>query len=90
VVRYDRDGGTVTAVEERAYVYPADVRLNDHHDRLLVKATGNRLYLWESGKQGEMRKETWLHEYDLQNRNEVRRQLVDPAVLPAECPMQQK
>jgi hypothetical protein len=57
------------------------VRLNDSHDRLYVKARGSAGGIWE---------ETWLHEYDLANRREVRRQLVDPAVLPDECPMPRK
>jgi hypothetical protein len=90
VIRYERDGVTPTAVEERAYVYPADVRLNESHDRLLVRASGYRLYQWDGGKHGEMRKETWFHEYDLQNRKEVRRQLVDPSVLAEECPIPKK
>lgn len=80
-VHYGRDGESVTAVNYRDFIYPSDVRLNDRHDRLYVKARGFA---------AAMSKETWLHEYDLQNRKEVRRQLIDLVVLPEECPMPQR
>jgi hypothetical protein len=80
-VHYGRDGESVTAVNYRDFIYPSDVRLNDRHDRLYVKARGFA---------AAMSKETWLHEYDLQNRKVVRRQLIDPVVLPEECPMPQR
>jgi hypothetical protein len=39
-VHYGRDGESVTAVNYRDFIYPSDVRLNDRHDRLYVKARG--------------------------------------------------
>jgi hypothetical protein len=78
VVRYEPDGPSVTAVQPGDYIYPDDVRLNESHDRLYVKARGLAAGIWD---------ETWLYEYDLRNRKQVRRQRVDPAALPAECPM---
>jgi hypothetical protein len=80
-LQYEADGASVTAAQPGDYVYPSDVRVNAVHDRLYVKATGKAAGIWE---------ETWLYEYDLQNRNQVRKQLVDPNVLPAECPMPKK
>jgi hypothetical protein len=79
-IRYG-DGALVTAVNDGDYIYPSDVRLNGGHDRVYVKTRGSAGGIWE---------QTWLHEYDLQNRREVRRQLVDPDVLPEECPILKK
>lgn len=81
IIRYDRDGAVVTAVNHGDYIYPDDVRLNDSHDRLYVKA---------SGLAGGISQQTWLHEYDLKARKELHKQFVDPGVLPDECPMPQK
>jgi hypothetical protein len=53
----------------------------DRHERLYVKA---------SGLAGGIRKETWLYEYDLKNRKQVRKQLVDPSVLSEDCSMETK
>jgi hypothetical protein len=57
------------------------VRLNDRRDRLYVKA---------SGLAGGVSDQTWLYEYDLQKRQQVRRERVQPDSLPAECLMPTK
>jgi hypothetical protein len=80
-LHYLPDGPSVPAAVPGDYVYPADVRINDGHDRLYVKASGSAGGIWE---------ETWLYEYDLKNRRQVRKQLVDPSVLPEECSMEKK
>jgi hypothetical protein len=77
-IRYEPDGSSVTAVQPGDYIYPSDVRVNANNDRLYVKARGLAAGIWE---------ETWLYEYDLQNRKQVRKQRVHPDALPAECPM---
>lgn len=81
VVWYESDALPVTAVKPGDYIYPSDVRLNDSRDRLYVKA---------SGLAGGMSQQTWLYEYDLQARQQVRRQRVHPESLPPECPMPTK
>jgi len=80
-IRYEPDGPSLVAVQPGDYIYPSDVRVNEKHDRLYVKARGLAAGIW---------KETWLYEYDLQNRKQLRKQRVEPDVLPAECPMLQK
>ena len=77
-VKYEPDGPSVDAAVPGDYIYPSDVRISHKHDRLYVKASGLAAGIW---------KETWLYEYNLQNRKQVRKQLVDPAVLPDECAM---
>jgi hypothetical protein len=81
VIHYGPDGPSVTAVQPGDYIYPSDVRLNDDHDRLYVKARGLAAGIWH---------ETWLYEYDLQKRKQVQKQRVYPDALPPECPMPQK
>jgi hypothetical protein len=78
VLRFLSDGAEVVAVDPGDYVYPSDVRVDAGTSRLYVKATGQA---------GGIRAETWLYEYDLTRRRRGSRLLVDPAVLPGECPM---
>jgi hypothetical protein len=80
-LKYESDGPSVDAAVPGDYIYPSDVRISSKRDRLYVKASG-----FAAG----IRKETWLYEYDLQNRKQMRKKLVDPAVLPDECRMPQK
>jgi hypothetical protein len=80
-VRYESDGRTVVAVQPDDYIYPGDVRLNDRHDRLYVKASGLAAGIWD---------ETWLYEYDLVQQKPVRKNRVHPDALPPECPMPNK
>jgi hypothetical protein len=61
------------------YIYPSDVRVDASNDRLYVKATGVAA--------GSAQPQTWLFEYDLAQRQQVRRLLVDPSVLPPDCPV---
>jgi hypothetical protein len=66
-----------TAADAHEYVYPADVRYDRGTGHLYVKADGvDALF---AGR------ETWLFEYDLDHRRQVRRHRVDPQVLPEEC-----
>jgi hypothetical protein len=81
ILKYEPDGPSVDAAVPGDYIYPSDVRISSKRDRLYVKASG-----FAAG----IRKETWLYEYDLQNRKQMRKELVDPAVLPDECRMAQK
>jgi hypothetical protein len=80
-IRFEPDGPSVTAVQPGDYIYPGDVRVNEARDRLYVKASGAAAGIWH---------ETWLYEYDLQNRKQVRKQRVHPEVLPTECPMPER
>lgn len=83
-------GGRITAIfaseqEPRVvassidYIYPSDVRFDAANDLLYVKTSGVTAAL--------ARPETWLFEYDLNQRLEIRRLLVDASVLPPECPV---
>jgi hypothetical protein len=67
---------TATAANAGDYIPPADVRIDRQHERLYVKADGSA---------GGWRPETWLFDYDLRQRRENGRLLVDPRVLPPEC-----
>jgi len=78
VIRYLPDGPELTAVRPGDYIYPSDVRVDEARGVLYVKARGLAAGIWQ---------ETWLYEYDLQRRRELARALVDPSVLPPECPM---
>lgn len=75
-VRYEPGGRLQAVVQPGDYIYPSDVRLNPSLGRLYVKA---------SGLAGGISQETWLYEYDLQKRKQVRKRRVHPAVLPQEC-----
>jgi len=77
-VRYGSDGPQLVAVQPGDYIYPSDVRID---------STGSLLYVKARGLAGGIREETWLYEYDLRRRQQVSQLLVDPSVLPAECPM---
>jgi hypothetical protein len=59
------------------YMYPADVRVDRKNQRLFVKASG----LPAIGSKAE----TWLFEYDLRQRREVRRLAVSESAMPSEC-----
>jgi hypothetical protein len=76
-VRFLPDGAEQVAADAGDYIYPADVRLDGSGDVLYIKASGSRAV---GGR------ETWLFEYDLQKREQVTRVLVDPTVLPEQCP----
>jgi hypothetical protein len=76
-IRYEHSGW-IKAVQPGDYIYPADVRLNDRHDRLYVKASGFAAGIWN---------QTWLYEYDLVKRTAVRKHRVHPDALPPECAM---
>jgi len=78
MVRYEPDGPELVAVQPGDYIYPSDVRLDAARRSLYVKASGLAGGIWE---------ETWLFEYDLQRRQQVSRILVEPSVLPPECPI---
>jgi hypothetical protein len=77
-LRYEPDREEIVAVDPGDYISPHDVRLNRSRDRLYVKARGAAAGVWQ---------QTWLYEYDLLNRREVRRNRVHPDALPPECPM---
>ena len=78
-VRYESDGSEKTVVKYKDYIYASDVRLNDARDRLYVKTSGSAAGIWH---------ETWLYEYDLQKKKQLRKSRVEPAVLPPECELQ--
>jgi hypothetical protein len=80
-IRYEPDGLEVVAAQPGDYIYPNDVRLNSSRDRLYVKASGAAAGIWQ---------ETWLYEYDLLKRQQVRRDRVHPDALPSACPMPQR
>ena len=77
-VKYTSDGQEQTAANAGDYIYPADVRFDQAADLLYVKAKGGPAAF--GGPQ------TWIFEYDLQQRRQTGRVLVDPRVLPQECP----
>ena len=76
LIRYEPDGPEKTVVKYKDYVYPTDLRLNGARDRLYVKTSGLAAGIWH---------ETWLYEYDLQRKKQLRKSRVEPAVLPPEC-----
>ena len=73
------DGTEHVAGTAGDYIYPADVRLDQPNERLYVRASGQRASFGSA--------QTWLFEYDLRAMRQVARALVDPHVLPAECPV---
>ena len=54
------------------------VRFDDRAGLLYVKASGHRAAFGQA--------QTWLFDYDLRQRRQRERALVDPDVLPRECP----
>jgi hypothetical protein len=76
-VRYEPDGPQVFAAQPGDYVYPTDVRIHARHINLYIKARGAAAGIWD---------ETWLYEFDLENRRQVSRALVESTVLSPECP----
>jgi hypothetical protein len=80
-------GGTITvsylgtdqvfiAAHPGDYVYPSDVRIDVHAERLYTKA---------HGLAGGVREETWLFEYDLRARKVVSSIRVPNGSLTSEC-----
>ncbi len=76
-VEYPREGTRRVAANGGDYVYPADVRFDPSSSRLYVRCSG-RPVLSDSNQ-------TWLFEYNLAERREVRSVLVDPNVLSPPC-----
>jgi hypothetical protein len=79
-VRYVPEGADTVAADAGDYIYPADVRLDRGSDTLLIKADGITAVLGQP--------QTWLFQYDLNNRRQVARTQVNPSVLPQECQIQ--
>jgi hypothetical protein len=77
-VKYAVDGREEIAANSGDYIYPADVRFAAARDLLYVKTSGAPAAFGEN--------QTWLFEYDLRQRRQTARVLVDPTVLPDECP----
>ncbi|MGH9147381.1 MAG: hypothetical protein ACRD1Q_11770 [Vicinamibacterales bacterium] len=77
-VRYTPGGQEDVAADAGDYIYPSDVRFDGAGDLLYIKARGAPAAF--GGPQ------TWLFEYDLRKRRQTGRLLVDPQVLPQECP----
>ena len=67
----------VVAADAGDYILPTDIRWDDSEGRLFIKLDG-------APAVGGPR-ETWLFVYDVAERKERARVLVDPAVLPADC-----
>jgi hypothetical protein len=80
IVRYLTDGQNITIVPPRDYVYPMDIRVDRDRGLLYVKTDGLAAGIW---------RETWLYAYDLPQRKLLSHVLVEPAVLPSECPISQ-
>jgi hypothetical protein len=76
-VRYIPEGKEIVAEYEGDHVYVEDVRLDSGSDTLFIKADGTN--------DATNKRETWVIEYDLNRRQQISRNLVDPAVLPEEC-----
>jgi hypothetical protein len=78
-LKYASDGRQEIAADPGDYIYPADVRLDRGNERLYVKASGS-----PAGFGGD---QSWLFEYDLSQRHQVKRVRVDPSVLAKQCPI---
>jgi hypothetical protein len=76
-VTFTSHGTHHTAANAGDYIYPADVRFDDSVGLLYVKASGKPAAFGEA--------QTWLFVYDLRQRRQRERALVDPDVLPGEC-----
>jgi hypothetical protein len=80
VVRYLPDRQDLTVVPPRDSFYPTDIRIDRDRGFLYVKTDGLAAGIW---------RETWLYACDLPQRKLLSHVLVDPAVLPSECPISQ-
>ena len=76
LITYKSTQEVVIAAWAGDYIYPADVRYDRSSGRLFVKA---------DGLAGGIHRQTWLVEFNVNSRQEVRRQRVDPEVMPPEC-----
>ena len=76
-VRYIPEGTEIVAANAGDYIYPADVRVDSGKDTLFIKASGTTAAFSQP--------QTWLFEYDLNNRQQIARSRVDPSVFPEEC-----
>ena len=76
LVQFGSDRPT-TAAHNGDYFVPADLRISAGNDRLYVKMTGVPASRRAS--------QTWLFDFDLRQRKELRRLLVDQNALPPEC-----
>jgi hypothetical protein len=77
VVRYIPEGTDIVAADAGDYIYPAVVRLDRGNGTLFIKASGITAAFSQP--------QTWLFEYDLNNRRQIARKRVDPSALPQEC-----
>jgi hypothetical protein len=77
-LKYLADATQVIAADAWDYIYPSDVRVDHAKERLYIKAAGTPVAF--GGFQ------TWLFEYDLEQRRQTTRVQVDPSLLPPECP----
>ena len=76
-VSYIPNGKVDFATGARDYVYPTDIRFDRENEHLYIKTSG----IAATGGH-----ETWLFEYELNNQQQIARALIDPTVLPPECP----
>src|SRR5262245_12577395 len=79
-VTFGSTGQREIAVRPGDYVYPVDVRIDATRQLLYVKAHGGPAWAVRPVT------ETLLFEYSLPLRKQTNSQLVDPDVLPPECP----
>ena len=79
-VSYAPQGTEIVAANAGDYIYPADVRLDEKSGILFIKASGITAAFSQP--------QTWLFEYDLNNRRQIARTRVVPSVLPVECKIQ--
>jgi hypothetical protein len=77
VVRYSQHDEPSVVAAPDYYIYPSDLRFDSGRTILYVKADGFAAGLW---------RETWLYEYDLQERRTLAQLRVDAKALPPECP----
>ena len=78
-VTFEPGGDQRVAANAGDYIWPADVRLDLSNRRLYVRGSGHPAVSTSL--------QTWLIEYDLRERREIERLLVDPKTLPEVCPL---